>query len=1111
MRRYGWLVGLILVLAASVDASIVRNRTSGLQAIDTVSFVVKNTDSLAQPLGGIDTLKVQVYGPKGDSLFHEIINGVTGRLAKHAKGSGKYDTGYVWTAQVSEIDGVGANGLYKVEFLAVSNESGGWIRTPTVEYFDVLNPGLPDIGDSLFAVLDTLQLHDTRLDSLLGVAADANTKLKAKLAKVDSLDQYDTRWDSLLAVAADANAKLKAKLAKVDSLDLYDTRWDSLLAVVADANSKLKAKLANIDSLALYDTRWDSLLAVVDDANAKFKGRLVNILDSLQSQDNWVAKEATLGTLTAADSAVFSRIIWRLLLGRTIATATDTSTLVERYTAMYQALSKFFSDSVATQTDLIHAFWLIDSNSTDYANSNSMATALLTHAGGSGLTAQQVWEYATRTLTAGTLTAQQVWEYGTRTLTSGGGSCPDSAMIYAIVYLAVGDFLADSGATLQDVADTTAKHVWNHAIRTLTSGGGGGLDSAVTWAIVYDAVGQFLADSGATLQDVLDSLGRDSLWGALATASIQAKVWKAIVAQYVSDTSWTGFRLAAIFDSINAAATLLELTQFLDDSLRIYFPELNLVRNGGFEQQAVTNGWTINNGTPVLVKVTPTSLGGTGRYYLDNSADSVHLSQSIILDTGLYYLSVSTLGGASYNLTVKFLSGASQALDSLKLQNTSAATAGRLVRVATAGTYTLQVRYTGATTSGFDNVRLFALTVGGSADAWTVSQLTDSVEARLAYLQDSINAILDTLQLYDTRIDSLQAALADANSKLKGKLTTNLDVQVSTRSTFDPTTDPVIVAMSHFNDSLDNDTDLVTFLRLAAAGGAGSEVWLRPEVDSIIARALAIRDSLHAIHLDVEAITPGVADEVWLRPEVDTLLARSIAIRDSVHAVHIAVTAIECTGGGSTCGDSLGYTRTVVVIDTSAAPDVVVNQFAVFFNNISQSGTPYKVTTYNTGSASIGLNAGTWVRLHTDPRFRPETDTFTVAGAGTDTMRLCAAVLVDSDTLTTTVAFYLRKPDGTPNDSAKIVIELVRIHADSVLRINNTVIASSYEQMQIRGDANGRALIPLYPNVLFTNDSTFYRATTRNRYNDRILEVFKFRVPVSDTVNYIHLLPRWKN
>ena len=63
-----------------------------------------------------------------------------------------------------------------------------------------------------------------------------------------------------------------------------------------------------------------------------------------------------------------------------------------------------------------------DTNTGRYATESFMPAA---SGGGSTLTAQQVWEYATRTLTsagAGGATAEEVWEYATRTLTEGGGS-----------------------------------------------------------------------------------------------------------------------------------------------------------------------------------------------------------------------------------------------------------------------------------------------------------------------------------------------------------------------------------------------------------------------------------------------------------------------------------------------------------------------------------------------------------------------------------------------------------------------------------------------------------------------------------------------------------------
>lgn len=51
------------------------------------------------------------------------------------------------------------------------------------------------------------------------------------------------------------------------------------------------------------------------------------------------------------------------------------------------------------------------------ANTDNASSFKADISGLSTLTAQQVWEYVTRTLTAGGLTAQQVWEYATRELT----------------------------------------------------------------------------------------------------------------------------------------------------------------------------------------------------------------------------------------------------------------------------------------------------------------------------------------------------------------------------------------------------------------------------------------------------------------------------------------------------------------------------------------------------------------------------------------------------------------------------------------------------------------------------------------------------------------------
>lgn len=62
------------------------------------------------------------------------------------------------------------------------------------------------------------------------------------------------------------------------------------------------------------------------------------------------------------------------------------------------------------------------------ANLDTQLSAIPT----TGLTAQQVWEYATRTLTAGSgITAQDVWEYATRELTSSAGATAEDVWTYA--------------------------------------------------------------------------------------------------------------------------------------------------------------------------------------------------------------------------------------------------------------------------------------------------------------------------------------------------------------------------------------------------------------------------------------------------------------------------------------------------------------------------------------------------------------------------------------------------------------------------------------------------------------------------------------------------------
>jgi hypothetical protein len=93
-------------------------------------------------------------------------------------------------------------------------------------------------------------------------------------------------------------------------------------------------------------------------------------------------------------------------------------------------------------------------------------------------TAQQIWEYATRTITSGGVTAQQVWEYATRTLTAGSGISAQEVWEYTT-------------RALTDKAGfaPTAQQVWEYAARTITDKTGFALSvTPPTSAEIADAI-----------------------------------------------------------------------------------------------------------------------------------------------------------------------------------------------------------------------------------------------------------------------------------------------------------------------------------------------------------------------------------------------------------------------------------------------------------------------------------------------------------------------------------------------------------------------------------------------------------------------------------------------
>lgn len=165
-------VCLILINVAPIcfasGFGIVNNSSSSVSPEDSICFPFFNLDSLGRNVGGLDTTKIIVFNPGGDSVFCESVAGISGRI-KISVDNG--DTSYRWIAQVSEIDGDGQIGQYIVKITAKSDQTGGWLKTPQVASFQLVSREFDDAlvstTDSLKKALDSMYIANGRLKNIL--------------------------------------------------------------------------------------------------------------------------------------------------------------------------------------------------------------------------------------------------------------------------------------------------------------------------------------------------------------------------------------------------------------------------------------------------------------------------------------------------------------------------------------------------------------------------------------------------------------------------------------------------------------------------------------------------------------------------------------------------------------------------------------------------------------------------------------------------------------------------------------------------------------------------------------------------------------------------------
>lgn len=210
-------------------------------------------------------------------------------------------------------------------------------------------------------------------------------------------------------------------------------------------------------------------------------------------------------------------------------------------------------------------------------------------------------------------------------------------------------------------------------------------------------------------------------------------------------------------------------------------------------------------------------------------------------------------------------------------------------------------------------------------------------------------------------------------------------------------------------------------------------------------------------------------------------------------------------GGSGSCIGAGAFTYSIMIRDTGSAPDSVIPNALVYVNNYAQNGELLMNITGSDGIARFNLAAGQYVMFTTYPGFAYDVDSFTVTATASDTLRLYR----DAGSMTT-VAFQLDKPNSAGYRRAKVYVELRSVN-DSLLRVADTIAPANINlNLTATGDNSGLASINLWPNALFTNDSSFYRVNITDQSGNRVLESYYFRVPVSDTTVNFANLTRWR-
>ena len=667
----------------------------------------------------------------------------------------------------------------------------------------------PNVGDS-FYIFGVLAYGDTRL--ALGDSLDAvKDSLQAALDTLQNHDDWVAKASELVKAIDSINGVL-------DTLQNHDN-WVAQQAVLTATRDTANAILDSLQNSSSTLRTSGSLAAIIDTVNA--------ILDTVQNQDNWIAKEATLTSMSTVLGAVRD----------TVNALMDSIQLHDNWVAKEATLATL-STTIGNIRDTVNASIDTLQNQDNWVALQSTLTAVRdtvnaiidTTQNQDGWIAQNTILTAVRDTTNAILDTLQLYD-GRLALASELQKGIDSTN-------AILDTLQNGSSTLRSSGSLTAlTDSVNAILDTLQLYDG-------RWALASDL--QKALDSANAILDTLQ-LYDGSGW--LFTRLTQARDTAFAALDTLQNSSSTlrgSASLTAVTDSLQA---VLDTLQNASSSLRS------------------------------TASIDYDALGDTVRDALGDSLVAMRDSIQAILDT-LQLHDNWVARQATLQLAIDSVNAA---LDSLQLhddwvakQATLAATQTTVGQVRDTVNATLDtLQNNSSTLRSTGNLTALTDTVNAILDTLQLYDTRLATATELQKAVDSVNAILDTLQLQDnwaakeatlTSMNTLLGAVRDTANAILDSLqlqdnwsalqSTLLAVRDTVNAIIDTTQnqDNWIAKAAELQKALDTvnaalDTLQNTSSTLRSAGGAGADTL----AIKIMMRVLLhdtldiIRDSLFAV------------------------------------------------------------------------------------------------------------------------------------------------------------------------------------------------------------------------------------------------------------------------